>query len=84
MGFDVNDKGGATTRETTQSPSLNYTPLHMAAEGLHPDVVQLLVDYGANVSSQNHEGKSPLHYAIPSQKLSKDRRTEFPRTTKEE
>ena len=66
-GFDVNDKGGAisTTRETTQSPySFNSTPLHIAAEGLYPGVIQLLVDSGANVSSQNHEGKSPLHYAI--------------------
>ena len=39
------------------------TPLHGAAEGGHKEVVELLIDNGADVSANNHRGDTPLHNA---------------------
>lgn len=41
-----------------------WTPLHRAAESDHSDMVNLLVDHGANLMAQNPEnGMMPLHSA---------------------
>ncbi|MHC5718709.1 MAG: ankyrin repeat domain-containing protein, partial [Nostoc sp.] len=41
----------------------NDTPLHLAAEKGHKDIVELLIAKGADVHSRNHERDTPLHLA---------------------
>lgn len=43
-----------------------WTPLHEGARGGHADVVQLLVDKGANINERTREGKgeTPLYWSI--------------------
>ena len=43
--------------------SRNYTPLHFAVEGKHADVVQVLIDAGADIETRTDDGRSPLHMA---------------------
>ena len=40
-----------------------YTPLHMACSWPQPEVVQKLIELGANVEARNHELKTPLSLA---------------------
>eukprot|EP00912_Choanoflagellata_sp_UC4_P001911 UC4_evm1s1225 len=42
-------------------PSLNETPLHIAARGGKHDVIRVLCELGANVNAKNYDGDSPLH-----------------------
>lgn len=39
------------------------TPLHFAAMGNHPDVIRILLKYGATISARDPDQKTPLHYA---------------------
>ena len=54
---------------TTHSEDVNAkcyddrTPLHVASQEGHVDVVHLLLDHGAQVNSQNCDEWMPLHYA---------------------
>ena len=41
-----------------------YTPLHNAAWGGHKDVVELLIDRGADPNIANKYGQTPLHGAV--------------------
>ena len=43
--------------------SNNCTALHFAVQEEHPDVVQVLIDAGADIETKNDEGRSPLHVA---------------------
>jgi len=50
-------------------PSVNFTlngttPLHLAAERGYPDIVRLLVGYGADFRQKNAYGKTPLEVAL--------------------
>ena len=40
------------------------TPLHLACEGRSEDIVQLLIDSGANINQANNEGEIPTHIAV--------------------
>ena len=46
-----------------EKPPNRKTPLHYAAQGGHRDVVELLLDKGAQVNCPNIAGETPLHYA---------------------
>ena len=39
------------------------TALHMAAAGFRADMVQALIDHGADCTARNRRGAQPLHYA---------------------
>ena len=39
-------------------------PLHQACSGNKPDLVKLLIDYGADVNLVDAKGRSPIYYAI--------------------
>ena len=50
--------------------SKNYnTALHVAVERKHGNVVQVLIDAGADIETRNDEGRSPLHLASISGEL---------------
>ena len=41
----------------------NETPLHMACYGHNPELVRLLINFGADVNSENIQGRAPIHFA---------------------
>ena len=41
--------------------SNNHTALHIAVQQKHADVVQVLIDAGADIEIRNNRGRSPLH-----------------------
>lgn len=41
-----------------------WTPLHLAAFNMHLEAVQVLLEHGADVNSQNDVGKTPLYEAL--------------------
>ena len=43
--------------------SKNFTALHLAVQKKHADVVQVLIDAGADIETKDAEGHSPLHLA---------------------
>ena len=49
--------------------SNNKTSLHAAVLEKHADVVQVLIDAGADIETKNDNGRSPLHLAITSGEL---------------
>ena len=49
-----------------QDTENNYTALHLAAINKHTDMVQVLIDAGADIDTQNNDGRSPLHTACAS------------------
>ena len=49
--------------ELNQRDAGNHNALHLAAVNKHTDVVQVLIDAGADIDTQNYEGRSPLHDA---------------------
>lgn len=51
------------------NPGVNFTlngttPLHLAAEKGYPDIVRLLISYGADFRQKNEYGKTPLEVAL--------------------
>ena len=45
------------------------TPLHLAAEKGYPEIVRLLIAYGADFQKENAEGKTPLDVALAKMKF---------------
>lgn len=52
--------GGALIDEPDNS---GFTPLHLAASGGYPDVVETLIASGSRVNSKTNDGQTPLHCA---------------------
>ncbi|XP_031779107.1 ankyrin repeat domain-containing protein 54-like [Nasonia vitripennis] len=49
--------------------SINYsgeTPLMLAAESNQLEIVKLLIEYGANVLCKRNDGRTALHFSVPS------------------
>lgn len=69
----IGDKAGVQ-RLLSMNSNVNFilngtTPLHLAAEKGYPEIVQLLVAYGADFRKENAEGKTPLDVALSKMKF---------------
>lgn len=69
-------KGDQVTlhRMLTMNVNVNFsmngtTPLHLAAEKGYPDIVRLLIKYGADFRKKNAEGKTALEIALAKKKF---------------
>ena len=49
--------------DTAESKN-KYTPLHIACEHFHKDVISILLDHGAKVCTTKKDELSPLHIAV--------------------
>ena len=57
------EKDGMTDKINAQD-RYGWTPLHVAARDGTPEVVQALVENGANINAQDENGCTPLHIAV--------------------
>ena len=69
-------KGDQVTlhRMLTMNVNVNFslngtTPLHLAAEKGYPDIVRLLIKYGADFRKKNAQGKTALEIALDKKKF---------------
>ena len=42
----------------------NKTALHLAASGVHSDVMKEILDCKADVNARDKHGKTPLHFSV--------------------
>ena len=49
--------------DVNHSADDNFTALHVAAQENHAEVVEVLIDAGADIEAKNEKGSSPLHRA---------------------
>ncbi len=49
--------------DINEKDSRGATPLHCAVEGGHREIVQILLDKGADLQAKNDFGNTPLHEA---------------------
>ena len=55
--------------EVNHEENKGYTALHCAVLEGHHDVVEVLIDAGADIDARTSEGRAPLHYACEDGKL---------------
>jgi ankyrin repeat protein len=64
------------------APSSNETPLHIAAQQGHLEVVKVLLDHGADINAKRSDGETPLllafTYLYPGEPRSEYRTPGFP------
>ncbi|XP_039866819.1 rabankyrin-5 isoform X2 [Simochromis diagramma] len=67
-GCDVNSpRRPGPNGEGDEEARDGQTPLHLASNWGLEDVVQCLLEFGANVNAQDSEGRTPIHAAISNQ-----------------
>ena len=49
--------------DVNHSEDENFTALHIAAQNNHAEVVEVLIDAGADIEAKDEDGSSPLHCA---------------------
>jgi hypothetical protein len=60
-GLDVNER--ITVTDPTAGSPLNTTPIHAAASAGKPDLIRLLLRFGANVQAEDSHGRTPIQLA---------------------
>jgi len=40
-----------------------WQPIHEAAAGGHPEVIKMLIEYGADINAKTNDGDTPLYWA---------------------
>jgi ankyrin repeat protein len=63
-------KRGEYFAHPKQALNIGNTPVYEAAAHNHPELVKLLLDYGANINTCTNAGETPLHGAITAHHLS--------------
>lgn len=61
LGFIISQVGIACVRVKDE---YGYTPLHIATDAEHHDIVRMLIENGAEVDVQDCEGMTALHHAV--------------------
>jgi ankyrin repeat protein len=57
------EKGANVDEAPQKGRAEGYTVLMMAARNQHPDLVQFLIDHGANINAEAKDGSTPLSLA---------------------
>ncbi len=58
--------------DVNQKNASGLYPIHFAvADGVKPDTLKLLLDYGANVDVTNNWGETPMHLAVKNNQIEK-------------
>lgn len=52
-------------KQTKHHDKIHQTPLHLAIEHFHVDVVKLLISYKANLNGLDYYKRLPIHYVAP-------------------
>lgn len=47
------------------APRLHQTPLHHAAKSMRVDMIEILVEFGANIYARDQQNKKPVDYTTP-------------------
>lgn len=63
------EQSDTTTKRYSLTPAVGHTALHEAAEHGHLAIINLLIDYGANINAKTRSGITPLHLATSANQL---------------
>jgi ankyrin repeat protein len=64
-----------------QDYKYGWTPLHFAVKNCHVDVARVLLDYGADPTIRDNEGRTPLDYGSDCEEIIEELRRRSTGTT---